>query len=136
MSTVYQAFNQLLAMFLGELRSGFPQHQQLLEQADDTLQAVIAANFKKPAQLFGQFAGPYTQKVMGRDESVIPEFDKSGLLGIKLADLWKDATDSDKDVIWQYLNSICFMGMGLNQLDDSGLAMVDSIVQSLEGSLP
>lgn len=135
MSTVYQAFNQLLGMFLSELKSGFPQHQSIIERADDALQLVIAANFKKPAEVFGKLAGPYTSKVMAREESVIPEFDKSGLISISLADLWKDATDADKDVIWQYLNSICFMGMGLNQLDDSGLAIVDSIVQSLEGVL-
>lgn len=122
-------------MFLGELKTGFPQHQALVERADDALQLVISANFKKPVEVFGKLAGPYTSKVMSRDESVIADFDQSGLLSISLADLWKDATDQDKEVIWQYLHSICFMGMGLAQLDDSGLAMVDSIVQSLEGAM-
>lgn len=134
MATAFQAFNSLLEMFLKELYKGFPQHQELIAKAEDLLGIAIRANYKTPTELFAKHALPFVARIMARDETVLKDFDATGTIPIHLEPLWKDADSDSKEVIWQYLYSIAFMGMGLSQLDEQGLAMVEGLVKSLEGA--
>lgn len=134
MATAFQAFNSLLEMFLKELYKGFPQHQDLIAKAEDLLGIAVRANYRTPTELFSKHAMPFVPRIMARDETVLKDFDATGTIAIPLAPMWKDADDEAKEVIWQYLYSIAFMGMGLSQLDEQGLAMVEGLVKSIEGA--
>lgn len=133
MSTAFFAFNSLLETFIRELRKGFPQHAALLQKAEDTLELAVRANFKTPCQVFGRYAQPYGPKVMAKDPSVLEDFDRSGALGLQLQPLWQAADEDSREVIWQYLHSIFFLGLGVNELDEEALGVVDSLVKTLEG---
>lgn len=134
MASAFQAFNSLLEMFLKELKKGFPQHKETVEKAEDILAMTVKANFKTPVTVFLQYGPPFVQKVMARDESALLEFDEKKLIGLKIKPLWDEADDQSKDVIWQYMSSIAFMGMGLGQLDEAGLNLVDNLVKTIENT--
>lgn len=132
MATAYQAFNDLLGMFLKELKKGFPQHGPLLDKADDMLGMAIRANFKTPTNVFMQHAMPYVTRIMNRDETVLQDFDSTKLIPIEIAPLWREADENAKECIWQYLYSIAFMGAGISQLDDEMLNIVEAMADTIK----
>lgn len=135
MATAYQAFNSLLEMFVKELKNVFPQHKLLLDQAEDMLSMAIQANYKTPTTVFASHALPYAARIMERDETVLAEFDQTRLVPVELAPMWKDADEETQAVIWQYLQSIAFLGGGLAQMDEEGMQMVDSMTKTIQQTL-
>lgn len=125
----------LLEMFIKELKNVFPQHVTLLDKAEDMLGIAIRANYKTPMDIFASHALPYVPRIMESDESVLAEFDKTGLVPVELATMWKDADEETRAAIWQYLQSISVLGSGLAGMDEDQMQLVETMTRTIQQTL-
>ena len=80
---------------------------------------------------------PYTQKISSKDESFILEDSKNieALAGIDLANMWSQASDNTKDAIWQYLQTLIFIGTTVKIFPKETMSMIEQVAEKCAGQI-
>ncbi len=126
MSTV-AAFNNMLSGFLDELVDVFPESPEV-SRFRDGLPSLVAANARKPLELFMEAAAPHQERVMAKDASVFGEL---SLGGIDFAKMWAaDLSDNTRDAIWQYLHMLFVLGSTVLAVPPELLSGIESVANS------
>lgn len=110
------AFNNLLNKFNEELISTFPEENDFKVYSRG-IQMINSANAKKVCSLFKNYMILYRHKILDKDESfflnnnyneIVTSSTSDGIEGIilKLKNYWSILSIENKDIIWQYLNSL------------------------------
>jgi len=110
------AFNNLLNKFNEELISTFPEENDFKVYSRG-IQMINSANAKKVCSLFKNYMILYRHKILDKDESfflnnnyneIVTSSTSDGIEGIilKLKNYWTILSIENKDIIWQYLNSL------------------------------
>ena len=110
------AFNNLLNKFNEELISTFPEENDFKVYSRG-IQMINSANAKKICSLFKNYMILYRLKIFDKDESfflnnnyneIVNSSTSDGIEGIilKLKNYWSILSIENKDIIWQYLNSL------------------------------
>ena len=110
------AFNNLLNKFNEELITTFPEENDFKVYSRG-IQMINSANAKKICSLFKNYMILYRNNIEDKDESffltnnykeIVNNNKSEGVEGIiqKLKNYWKILSDENKEIIWQYLNSL------------------------------
>lgn len=128
MSTTVAAFNNMLTGFLDELADVFPD-QPDVARFRDGLPGLVAANARKPLELFMDAVAPHQARLMAKDASVFGEL---SLAGIDLGRLWatEDLSDNTRDAIWQYLHMLFVLGSTVLAVPPELLSGIESVAHS------
>lgn len=129
MATTTNAFNDMMQQFLDELVLTFPNEKKLAKY-QATFILLRKASPKKPLNEFMESVTPYANHLMQKDE----EFFKTHAAEVPFLDdldikrLWNsELSDSTKNAIWQYLQTLYILGTTLNALPPETLSMIESV---------
>ncbi len=136
MAMSVSAFNETMDQFLTELNLTFPENKSVVkfqaafELMKQTSPSKILDNFMNSIK-------PYTQKISSKDESFILEDSKDieALAGIDLANMWSQASDNTKDAIWQYLQTLIFIGTTVKIFPKETMSMIEQVAEKCAGQI-
>ena len=135
------AFNDMMEQFLNELVSTFPEEKGI-KKYQASFEIVRKANPRKCIDSFMAAISPYASRITTKDESVMTE-DISFLTQVNISKYWtSDLSQTTKDAIWQYLQTLYMLGMTISAIPAETLSMIESVasqcadkIQSGEGQL-
>ena len=125
MTTLLTAFNNLLIQFNDELITLFPEDTEF-KMSKNALSLLKSANPRKLATLVISHLNMYSEKILERDEKFFLENDYSeinkevsdinkfsSIIG-KLKKYWLELSDTNKEAIWKYLNTLLALSKKIN----------------------
>ncbi len=130
------AFNETMDQFLTELNLTFPENKAVIKfQAAFELMKQTA-----PSKIIDNFMGsvkPYSQKITSKDESFILDDSKNieALAGIDLVGMWGQASDNTKNAIWQYLQTLVFIGTTVMIFPKDTMNMIEQVAEKCAGQI-
>jgi len=137
MATTTNAFNDMMQQFLDELVLTFP-NEKKLAKFQNSFAILRKANGKKPLKEFMETVGPYANHLMQKDE----EFFKTHASEVPFLDdldiprLWTDdLSETTKNAIWQYLQTLYILGTTISALPADTLNMIESVAQKCASQL-
>lgn len=136
MAMSVSAFNETMDQFLTELNLTFPENKSVVkfqaafELMKQTSPSKILDNFMDSVK-------PYSQKITSKDESFILEDSKNidALSGIDLAGMWNQASDNTKGAIWQYLQTLIFIGTTVKIFPKETMSMIEQVAEKCAGQI-
>lgn len=135
MTTTVQSFNAMLKNFIHELTLTFPEDQTIAMYYDgfDTL---VKANARKPLELFMNALSPHAQYIMTKDPALFAQPLSLGA-DLDLKAIWEhpDLSQSSKDAIWQYLQSLFLLATTVSALPPDMLNAIENLAQECAGKI-
>ena len=140
----HQAFNSMMEEFIGELIETIPEEKslKLYKTQFDTLKK---ANPRKIVESFMHAISPYCDFITNKDESLFMRNDIEFLNKLNINKWWSSSiSDSTKDAIWQYLNTLMMIGTAITNISSDMLQQIESVAEqcasqmdsSSSGSMP
>ena len=130
MSTL-STFNDMMEHFVDELVQTFPDVANF-KKYQMTLQVARKANPRKILTSYMDSVGPYSEKIMSKDESfwskeaLTIEFVKD----LNIASIWTpDLSENTKSAIWQYLQTLYIIGTTISILPQDALTMIENVAK-------
>lgn len=136
MAMSVSAFNETMEQFLTELNLTFPENKSVVKfQAAFELMKQTS-----PSKILDNFmisVKPYSQKITSKDETFITEDSKNidALSGIDLANMWSQASDNTKSAIWQYLQTLVFIGTTVKIFPKETMSMIEQVAEKCAGQI-
>jgi len=137
MATTVGAFNDMMQQFLDELVLTFPEEKKLAKY-QAAFDVMKSATPKKPLKEFMASVGPYANTLMQKDEAFFKVHVKkiSFLSDLNIDSLWTDdLSQTTKDAIWQYLQTLYILGTTISSLPAETLTMIESVAQKCAGQI-
>ena len=116
--TILTAFNNTLNMFIEELISSYPQEREFV-LFKNTIALIRKANPKKILVLFNEYIEPYVVNIKDKNEVFFLNESYSDIVEENVKDTnnawrfidnlkqyWRKTSETNKDVIWKYLNTL------------------------------
>jgi len=131
MATTTNAFNDMMQQFLDELVLTFPEEKKLAKYQNSFLVLRSAAP-KSPMLEFMASIGPYASHLMQKDEEFFKTHasDVPFLEDIDILHLWtSNLSETTKNAIWQYLQTLYILGTTISSLPADTLNMIESVAQ-------
>ena len=125
--TTSNAFNELLKNFLSELRASFPE-QKGLTMCLAGFDVMAATQPGLPMKMFMEAMHPHAALINARDSSLFQQpLELAG--DVDLGDIWsqEDVTDSTRDAIWSYLQTLYMLGNTLQSLPPEVLNTIEKV---------
>lgn len=132
MSASYTAFNGLMQQFLDALHQTFPEEQALAEFRQ-SFPMLSSLQPHEPLRLFMASVQPHAEKLVAHDESAILDgnFDLDGIIDVKRMWTADGVTDSIKDTIWSYLDTLYMLGQSLSAIPPEMLGKIETLAASI-----
>lgn len=92
--------------------------QECISEIEENFKLAKKANIKAPAAHFHKFVEPRVKAVFSRDASLVGELDEV-LPGV--AAVWKEADEETQDTMWEYIQSMTMVSIGLSSMPDKVL---------------
>jgi hypothetical protein len=128
MSTI-GAFNDMMEQFLNELVLTFPE-EKAMKKYSVQFELARVASPRTTMDVFMQGISPYTSMIMAKDEKFFRDHlaDIPILEEMNMAACWNDddLSDSTKDAMWQYLQTLYILGTTINMFNDETLSMIEA----------
>ena len=132
--TTISAFNDMMEQFLEELVQTFPE-EPAMKKYQMSFEMLRKANSRACMENFMQSVGPYSQHIMSKDDSFFlnnPEVFKD----FKLNNIWtSDVSDTTKNAIWQYLQTLYILGNTISALPGDTLSMIEQMAKKCAGEM-
>lgn len=127
-----QAFNNMMGMFLEELELAFPR-EKALSGIIAAFQLACKTNARLPVEAFMEAITPHVDAIMNKNAAVIT--DKTigqipYLKDINLEANWSGAPDATKEAIWQYLQTLVVLGIGVTEIPVDILTQAEEMAQN------
>jgi hypothetical protein len=122
--TTAHAFNEMYTQFLRELNETFPEEQKVKKNLTRPMDA-------KTCRKFVNRVAPYAEKLMTKDESFFCS-ENALCESLNLHEIWKrqDCSDTTKNAIWQYIQSLYSIGAMLSMFPPGTLSAIESAAES------
>jgi len=115
-------FNDMLQQFLEELETTFPE-EKTFKKYHTSFDIMRAANPRKCVDAYMKTASMYSNQIMQKDDSFFKDFTE-----LPISTYWNDGlTESTKNAIWQYLQTLNILGMTITTVPADMLSMVESV---------
>jgi hypothetical protein len=113
-------FNDMLTQFINELIQTFPE-EKAFKKYQTSLDIMRTANPRKCVDAFMKTASKYSNQIMAKDDSFFKDFDE-----LPISKYWNDdLSESTKNAIWQYLQTLNILGMTISNIPAEMLSMVE-----------
>ena len=132
--TSITAFNDMMDQFLGELVLTFPDEPAIKKQ-HASFELLRKTNPRRCVETFMEDAGKYSQRIMAKDESLLLNGDIESLSKYNIQTQWPGCSDNTKDVIWQYITTLCMLGTTITALPADTLSMIEDVAQKAAGQM-
>jgi len=122
------AFNDMMGQFLNELVLTFPEEKSI-QKFQASFSVARVATPRATLEGFMQSVGPYSAKLMAKDESFFLENAKDieFLKDINLHTIWTPETSpTTKAAIWQYLQTLHILGVTLSMFPPETLEAIEN----------
>ena len=134
-----QAFNELMDQFIQELRATFPE-EPAIKKWYNAIDLMKGANSKGIMDVFMSNVAPHSQMLMAKDESFFGS-DVKIVKDLNLGNLWNsDLSQTTKDAIWQYLQTLFMMGTTIQAVPPDMMksieTMAEQCAEQLQGQDP
>lgn len=133
-STTVSSFNDLMQQFLDDLEIAFPNDSDI-KKYQATFGLLRKSNARKPMNEFMASVGPYASQIMEKNEVFFLETETEFMSLLNIKELWAQATDENKDAIWQYLQTLYIIGMTITSLPPETLSVIESVAKQCAESL-
>ena len=115
-------FNDMLQQFLLELETTFPE-EKAFKKYHTSFDIMRAANPRKCVDAYMKTASKYSNQIMQKDDSFFSEFSE-----LPISSYWNDdLSDTTKNAIWQYLQTLNILGMTITTIPAEMLSMVEGV---------
>ena len=122
------AFNDMMDQFVNELVQTFPEENQF-QKYQMAIELLRKTNPRKILERFMRGAQPLSDRIMARDESVIPDVQ---IKELDLAKIWTpELSSSTKNAIWQYLQTLLILGTTISSLPQDALNAIEAVAKQL-----
>jgi len=126
--TSVSAFNDMLEQFLTELMGTFPEETSI-KKYHAGFDVMRKSNPKKIVEGFMATIGPFTQKIMNKDESILDD-NLEILEELSIKKHWNsDISDNTKGAIWQYLQTLYMLGTTITAIPEDTLSMIEDVAK-------
>jgi hypothetical protein len=128
-----QGFNTLFRQFVAELHAVFHDNEEL-RNAYEGFDMIVQLFPRKPLEVFMETVAPHADLLKARDPRL---FEELNIVGVDFAALWNspDMTEQDQKVIWQYLDSLLFLGTAVQNLPEEMTATIENFAAECEKKL-
>jgi len=127
--TTVKAFNDMMEQFLNELVLTFPEEKTLLKY-QATFDIAKTTWPRATLEGFMKSIGPHAEKIMAKDEKFFLENggDIEWVSDVNLQIIWKpDLSESTKNAIWQYLQTLYMLGTTIMMFPPDTLAAIEGV---------
>lgn len=127
MSTL-TAFNDMMAQFLEELVQTFPE-VTTIKKYHTSFELLRKANARAVIDNYMKSVSPYSTHIMQKDDKFF--LDHPNIIeGLDLKAIWTDdVSESTKEAIWQYLQTLYIIGMTISALPEDTMNMIEQVAQ-------
>ena len=124
------AFNEMMGQFLMELHKTFPEERGL-KKCMSAFDLMKETNPRLVVDGFMANVSPYADKLSARDEAFfLKESEKFDFLSdVKLSKHWSTCSESTKDAIWQYCQTLYMLGTTIKTIPPDTLQMIESVAK-------
>jgi len=127
------SFITMLEQFCDELINTFPD-EPAFKKYKTKLTTIGSLQPRKVVKLYMNSIGPYSSKLMAKDETLILE-DSSEiqfLTDLNVKTHWTpELSSTTKDAIWQYLQTLYIIGSTISMLPEETLTAIEAMAKKL-----
>ena len=124
------AFNDMMRQFLTELYSAFPEEKGLKKYMA-AFEIMRSANGKLIIEGLMNSVRPYVDKINAHDETFFLDnaADIDFLKEINIKGCWPNASDSTREAIWQYIQTLYMLGTTITAIPPETLSMIENVAK-------
>lgn len=129
--TTVGAFNDTMEQFINELVLTFPE-EKTFKRYKMSFDIVRKANARQPLNAYMESVRPYADKIMSKDDSFFTEDAQKieFINDLKISNVWTpELSDTTKDAIWQYLQTLFLLGTTISALPQDALSMIEDVAK-------
>ena len=132
--TSVSAFNDMMAQFLNELKTTFPE-EKAIKKYNVAFDLMRQSNPKKCVEVFMETVGPYADRISRKDETLISEKIKL-IEDLNLDKYWTpDLADATKGAIWNYLQTLHMLGATITAIPADTMSGIEQLAQKCAGQV-
>ena len=107
------SFNTIIEQFLEQLEICLPQEKNNIQTYRNSFNIIKKVNVNKPGEKFIENVLPYQEQLKNHDESFFKEYGHNIpiLIDLHILDWWDTLTTTNKNTIWQYLDTLFQLGL-------------------------
>lgn len=125
--TSVTAWNDMMEQFIAELHTTFPE-EKAIKKYMTSFDILRKSNPRKCVDAYMAEAGKIQEKIMSKDESLFKTFDCELIKELNISKYWtNDLSESTKDAIWQYLQTLFILGTTITMIPQEALNSIESI---------
>lgn len=124
------AFTDMMGQFLTELIKTFPEEKGLKKYMIK-FELLKDTNPRKVVDKYMTNIAPYVDKLSNRDETIFTD-ESSDLDFVKAFDVkkcWPMASETTKNAIWQYLQTLYMLGVTIKSIPSDTLSMIENVAK-------
>lgn len=133
-STTVSSFNDLMGQFLDDLEIAFP-NDKGIQKYQASFMILRKAQPRKPLNEFMKSVTPLASQIMNKDEQFFLDSPPGFLETLNIKELWTQATQENKDAIWQYVQTLYIIGTTISSLPPEALAVIEDVAKKCAESL-
>lgn len=136
MSTTVEAFNDMMKQFIDELVLTFPQ-VKTFKKYQSSFILIHKTNSKQALKEFYSSVKPFGEKIMSKDETffTLDSATIDFVNDLNIQSIWNDTmSDSTKDVIWQYMQTLFIIATTISALPQETLSAIEEIAKNFDPS--
>ena len=121
----------MMEQFLTELERTFPEEKAILKYKT-SFDLLRKSNPRKCVDGYMATITPHQAKVMAKDESLLSDDSEatSLLVDLNIRKHWTpDLSQTTKDAIWQYLQTLYILGTTITMIPADALGMIEDVAQ-------
>lgn len=121
-------FIAMMDQFLNEMIATFP-NESKLRVYGNSFNMIKKTNPRKILELFMESVGPFTQRIMAKDESVMLDSQIQLCEELNLPHIWTSPgiTDTTKAAIWAHLNTLLMFGTTINNIPSGLMSGIEKL---------
>lgn len=132
--TSVSAFNDMLEQFIDELQQTFPE-EKVIKKYQASFEIVRKSNPRKCVESFMGAITPHADKITSKDDEFF-ENDVDFIKGLSIKKYWNDdLSQTTKDAIWQYLQTLYMLGTTITAIPSDTLNMIESMASQCADKL-
>ena len=128
--TTISAYNTIVETFLNQLVTIFPEDQSIKGKVEEYDQMKAEDERKPMTTISADFAG-HEQLVMKHDPKFFWKTKRTPFIGgLHIYKYWNETLPEEtKEGIWHYVQTLCVLGSGIQQMSDGMLSRVEEFAQ-------
>lgn len=130
------SFVTMMEQFIDELYMTFPKETKI-KVYKNSFDMLKKTNPRKVLSVFMEHAGPYSQQIMNKDESVMLDDTIQLNKELNLKAIWQspETTANTKEAIWAHLNTLLMFGTTIQSIPSGLMQGIEQLAQQYSGEM-